>query len=119
MGLGVVVRPRLARFPHCAEQRLGRLRYRWSAVVRWDGQCVGRPGVVGSELSGRFGLTPRAADTASPWANRGGFKPKNFRQRCRLDKHAVPLTPSLGGEAVDKGRVLQVVNAGGAEGWEK
>ncbi len=32
-----------------------------------------------------------------------------------LGKHAVPLTPSLGGEAGDKGCVLRVVSASGAE----
>ncbi len=31
----------------------------------------------------------------------------------------MPLTPSLGGEAGDEGRVLQVVSASGAEGWRK
>ena len=31
----------------------------------------------------------------------------------------MPLTPSLGGEVEDEGRVVLVVSAGGAEGWRK
>ena len=40
-------------------------------------------------------------------------------QQWPLDRDAAPLTPSLGGEAEDEGRVVQVVSAGGAEGWKK
>ena len=42
------------------------------------------------------GLTPRAADTASPCATGGGLRAKAFSPAGLLDKHAVPLTPSLG-----------------------
>ena len=73
LGLAQVVRSCSVVFPLRGEQRPGKCWCRWSAVVRWDGQCVGRPGVVGPELSGGFGLTPRSADAAAPRANVGGI----------------------------------------------
>ena len=73
LGLGAVVTPRLARFPHRAEQRPDRPWCRWSAMVRRDGRRVGRPGVLGLELSGGSGLTLRSADAAAPRANAGGI----------------------------------------------
>ena len=42
-----------------------------------------------------------------------------MRQQRLLDGYAAPLTLSLGGEAEDEGRVLQIVSASGAEGWRK
>ncbi len=44
--------------------------------------------------------TPRAADTATPCATGGGFEARVRRQPSRLDKHAVPLTPSLGASSI-------------------
>ena len=61
------------RYPHRGKQGPGRLWCRWSAVVCRDGQRVDRPGVPGPELSGGSGLTPRAADAATPRANVGGI----------------------------------------------
>ena len=40
--------------------------------------------------------TQRAADTATPWASRGGLSGKNVLPAAVMDGAAVPLTPSLG-----------------------
>ena len=48
----------------------------------------------------RQSLTPRAADTASPWARRGGWLGKVGWPAVAVDGAAVPLTPSLGSKAV-------------------
>jgi len=41
-------------------------------------------------------LTQRAADAATPRANRGGFRAKVLRLPSCVDGAAPPLTPSLG-----------------------
>ena len=57
-----------------------------------------------------FGLTPRAADAATPHANVGGISAKNRSPAKVWDGNAAPLTLSLGGRGCGKGRVLMVLS---------
>ena len=81
-----------------------------------DGWCVGRPGVLRSELSGGFGLTSRSADAATPRANVGGFSAKNHsptmlvgRRRRAADAIVRQLVPFVKHAFVEDGIMRRTV----------